>query len=200
DKKGRAVMVNPEKKASRTKNLIAGIIMLLISVVVILPFIFSLDALAGSMVNLFAALPGLNFQGSLNAIQNLVMFFGNPSVMATIWKSTVPSFLIGIGLIFIAFNILKALVGIFGGVKGRKYVINSLITIGAFAIVIVLELIGIDSIGLPKIDFMQEVIFGWKYSQSFVLIATGLLNLIASLICAVFVPKAPVYGMGYGRY
>lgn len=197
DKKGKPTTVNPERKASRTKNLIVGFIMLLISIIVLLPFIFSLDAVAGKLVNVFASLPCLNFQGSMNAIQNLIVFFSNKGDMATIWKSTVPSFLLGLGLLFVVLNILKAFVGILGGVKGRKYVISSLITLGAIAVVIVLQIIGVESIGLPKVDFVQEVVFGWKYSQSFVLIAVGIINALAAVICAVIVPKAPPKMWGY---
>ncbi|MDD4839559.1 MAG: hypothetical protein PHE93_02665 [Clostridia bacterium] len=199
DAKGKPIIINTEKKSKRIKNLIAGIVMLIASVIVLLPFIFSLDSIAGSMVNLYAFMPGLNLQGSLNAIQNTITFFSNTAAMASIWRSTMPSLLIAIGLLFVVFNIVKAFVGIFGGVKGRKYIVNSLLTIGFCATVVLLQLIGVDAIGLPKIDFVQEVVFGWKYSQTFVILAVALVNVVAACICAIFVPKKPMYDMGYRR-
>lgn len=187
------IATRSERKSKRLKNLIAGFVMLLLSVIVILPFIFSMDIVSGSMVNLYSVMPGLNFDGNINinAIQNLIVFFTNKAEMANIWKSTVPSFVIGFGLVGVALNILKAIIGIIAGVKGRKYIVSSAVTLGFFVLILVMQLIGIDQIGLSKIDFMQEVVFGWKYSQTFVLLVLGLMNFLAACICAIFVPKEP---------
>jgi len=178
-----------EKKSRRIKNLIAGFVMLLISATMFLPFIFSLDSISGSLADLFAAMPALDFSGPLNALQNVIVFATNISEIGNIWMSSIHAIVIALGLLFVVFNVIKALIGILVGVKGRKYIINALVTAAFFAIIIVLQIIGVDAIGLNKINFLSDIVFNWKYSQSFVLIMLAVLNIIAACICALFVPK-----------
>lgn len=184
-----------ERKSARIKNIVAGSVMLLVSVVILLPFIFALDGISAKMVDLYALMPALDFTGNLNAVQNTIILFTNIKEIATIWKSSTPGVLLALGLLFVVFNIIKAFVGLIGGVKGRKYIINALVTTGFFGIVIVLQLFGIDMVGLPKINFVADVIFNWKYSPNFILMLFALLNIIAACICAVFVPSIPKKNM-----
>lgn len=188
------------RKKKRKKNLAAGIIMLISSLVVLLPFVFAVNAIRGSFTAFYNIFGGLSFFGSLDVFDNLVLFFANTSQASMIWKSTIPSFIIAIGLLFVVLNMVVALIGIFGGVKGRKYVVSSLITFFMFLLIAILSLIGVDAIGLAKVGF-QDVIANWKQSQLVALLILGLINVVCALVCAVFTPKkpSPIDDYGYRR-
>lgn len=171
------------KRRKRGKNFICGLLMLLTEAIVVLPYLF---AVFGVKIDF---LPFAYVLDEYNAIGHIVNFVSGGGNFALI----VPDVILCVGLLFVLVNIVKSLTGIFGGVKVRKYGTGSVLYVVFVAIVFVISLVGATSLGVDKIDFMQDVIHGWKTSEWFTLFATSVFGIIMSAICSFINPDKSGY-------
>lgn len=171
------------KRRKRGKNFICGLLMLLTEAIVVLPYLF---AVFGVKIDF---LPFKYVLDDYNAIGHIVDFATNGGKFALI----VPDLILAVGLLFILVNIVKSLTGICGAVKVRKYATCSVLYFIFVAILFVIALVGADSLGVGKIDFMQDVIHGYATSEWFTLFATAVFGIIMSVICSFINPDKSGY-------
>lgn len=171
------------KRRKRGKNFICGLLMLIAEAVVALPYLFAIFGVKTDF------LPFAYVLDKYNAIGHIINYATNGGNLLML----IPDFILCVGLLFVLCNIFKAIFGIFGAVKVKKYTACSVAYFIFVAVLFVIALVGADSIGVGKIDFMQDVIHGWKTSEWFTLFATAVFGIIVSVICSVINPDKSGY-------
>ena len=171
------------KRQKRGKNIIFGAIMLACTIIVVLPYIF---AAAG----LNFKLPFKYIPKDLNAIGNIISAFKETASygwkgaeVKTIWLHAVPSMVLLVGILFLAFNLIKSIFALLGGVKPVKYLANSIIYLVCVLTVLVFYLIGVNAFGIEQINFVQDFIKAYSTSELFCLVVIGVANVIVSAVC-----------------
>ncbi len=171
------------KRRKRGKNFVCGLLMLITEAILVLPYLFAVFGVKTDF------LPFVYVLDDYNAIGHIVNFASGGGNFALI----VPDLILCVGLLFVLVNIVKSITGIFGGVKVRKYGTCSVLYFVFVAILFVISLVGADSLGVEKIDFMQDVIHGWQTSEWFTLFATATFGIIMSIICSFINPDKSGY-------
>lgn len=171
------------KRKKRGKNIVVGSIMLVVTILVVLPYIL---AVAGQTINMpFKYVPEeLNaIGGVVNAIKTSVANGWRGAEVNSAWLYAVPSLVLCLGLFFVAINGIKSLFSIFGAVKPQRYMVCSAIYLVCVLAVLVLYLIGVNAIGVAQINFVTDVIKSYSTSELFALIVIALGNLLVSIVC-----------------
>lgn len=172
------------KRAQRGKNMLFGIIMLLATAVVGLPFI--LGAAGVKMENFpFEYIPS-NF----NAVKNIIDAFTftaangwSGEAVNAMWVQTVPSLILLVGILCLVFNVIKSLFALFGAVKPVKYAVNGTVYFCTVLAILIASLIGAPEIGIQKVDFLQEFYHAYGQSELFSLVVIAACYLVASALC-----------------
>ncbi|MBO4554733.1 MAG: hypothetical protein J5713_03030 [Clostridia bacterium] len=174
------------KRTKRGKNIVFGVIMLVITILIVLPYIL---AVAGQTVGMpFKYVPEeLNAIGGIvNAIKtSIANRWAGPEVNSA-WLHAVPSLVLCVGLFFVVINGIKSLFAILGAVKPVRYMVCSAIYLVCVLAVLVLYLIGVNAIGVSQINFVEDVIKSCSTSEIFALTVLALGNLFVSIICTLF--------------
>lgn len=182
------------KKDKRLRNFFAGFFMLLATVLALLPYILSIAQEFTLNTSLkFMAVPDdrnvvMNiywaFDGENGTIWEVFKNFDDP--IAENWKAVVPDFIIAVGILFLLYNLLKAIISMCGAIKVRRYTLSSTIYIISLLVVLTFHLIGWEAIGFKKMDFMEDVIRGWQQNEIVGLLITGAIELVFSLLVKIF--------------
>ena len=171
------------KSKRRWKNFFAGLLMLLATVATLLPFILSIFQEFGANETLkFMFVPD-----DRNSIMNIYWAFRSES--GTIWQDgievniwqVVPDFIIVVGIIFLLCNLVKSVIAMCGAIKVRRFTLCALIYVITLLVVLVFHLIGFESMGFEKWNFMEDVIRGWQSNEIVGLLITGTVGLVVSL-------------------
>ena len=171
------------KRTKRGKNIVFGVIMLIATMCVFLPFIL---AATGTTVKLpLKFVPEkLNAIGVVvDAIRTSIAKGWTSQEAKSAWLTSVPSLVLILGLVFIAFNLFKSICALLGAVKPVKYVFNSLTYLICVFAVLVLYLIGVNAIGVEPINFVRDFFKGFRTSELFAMIVLAVGNLIIAIIC-----------------
>lgn len=174
------------KRDKRTKNIIIGVFMFLITAVVILPYILS--ACHVYIENM----PFKYVPREFGAIGNIVdafkisakFSFKGAEVNAA-WIECVPSLVLAVGFLFLAVNLIKSIVAVFGATKPMRYTICSFVYLVTVLAVLIASVVGVNAIGLGKINFVNDFIRGYKTSELFSLTVFAVGNFILSLVFTV---------------
>ena len=171
------------KRVKRGKNILFGVIMLVCSMLVVLPYIL---AAAGQTVGM----PFKYVPEELNAIGNLIKAFQasaeygwQGAEVQAVWLGCIPSLVLLIGLIFVVVNIIKSLFAIIGAVRPVRYIVPSVIYLVTTLVVLVFYLIGINALGIEQINILDDFILAYSTSELFAIVVVALVNLIISLVC-----------------
>ncbi len=172
------------KRRKRSKNMIIGVIMLLITTVLILPYILSAT---GVWLEDF---PFRYVPRRFAAIHNIVEAFKATAQLGwsgesvrVIWIAVIPDIVLLAGILFLAINLFKALFSILGTYKPVKYTANAGVYLLAVLAVFITSLVGAEAVGIEKIDFINDFIRGFKTSELFSLVVFAAGYFIVSLIC-----------------
>ncbi|MCM1305907.1 MAG: hypothetical protein NC037_05145 [Bacteroides sp.] len=172
------------KRRKRSKNMIIGVIMLLLTTVMLLPYIFGAT---GVWLENF---PFKFVPRQFGALNNIVEAFKLSAELGwkgdfvkAIWTLNVPSIILMVGFIFLAINFIKAAISILGTYKPIKYTVGASVYLLTVLAVFIASLVGAESIGIAKINFMQDFIHGYKTSELFSLIVFAAGYFLVSLIC-----------------
>ena len=172
------------KRRKRSKNMILGVIMFIITAIVVLPFILGA---AGVMLKDFAF---KYVPETFGAIRNIVEAFKitaefgwKGDIVNQVWIYTVPSLILLFGIIFLAINLIKSLVAIIATPKPVKYTSGALIYLFSVLAVFIASLVGAETIGVAKIDFVKDFIHGYATSELFSLIVFAAGYFVISAIC-----------------
>lgn len=171
------------KRRKRGKNILFGAIMLAATVFVLLPFIL---AAAGQSLSLpFKYVPEeLNAIGDvINAIDVSIDNGWSGAEVNSAWLYAVPSLVLVLGILFLLLNGIKSLFAIFGAVKPVRYMVPAVSYLVCVLAVLVLYLIGVDAIGVSRIDFVEDVIKSYQTSELFALVVIALGNLLVAILC-----------------
>lgn len=179
------------KRRRRSKNLALGIVMLLLSAAVLLQYILgAVDAaLDVGIVNKLNSWHVILIPVHLGALDNIVDTvrlcinngWGNVAKDALV--ACVPSFMLAVGLVAVFINLIKALTGLFGAVKPRRYFPAALVYLIMALAVLIIYLIGAPALGVEKIDFVKDVIKGYQTSELFGILVFALGYFVISVVC-----------------
>lgn len=159
------------KRKKRAKNLVTGIVMFLLSLVILLPYIL------GVVDAQVQKLPFKFVPEQFDAIGNLISAFKTTASLGwkgeevnAIWVNAVPSLVLVLGILFVLFNVIKSMFAMFAGVKPVKYAANSFVYLVCVLVIFIMALVGVPVMGIDKIDFVQDFIYGYKTSELFSLV------------------------------
>ncbi len=173
------------KRSKRAKNFFAGLIMLLATAVAVLPYLLAYFQVKVDF------LPIAYVPETYNVISNIIWAIqGEQGTVweagfVANWKIVIPDFILAVGVLFLAFNLVKAIVSMFT-LKVRHFTFCSLAYLVTILGVLLIGLIGSDFLGLPKIDFMKDVIGNWQTNELVALFMSGMVGVLASLFVRVF--------------
>lgn len=172
------------KRRKRTKNMLIGAIMLIVTAVMLLPYILGA---AGVWLEDF---PFRFVPRQFGAIHNIVEAFKFTASMGwkgsevnAVWINCVPSLVLILGIFFLAINLFKSLFSIVATYKPVKYTSGAVIYFVTVLAVFVASLVGAEAVGVAKIDFMTDFIRGYQSSELFSLIVFSAGYFVVSLIC-----------------
>lgn len=163
------------KSSLRRKNFFFGLTAFLLSAVVILPYIL------GAFNQRLDFLPfKFTPDGAFNALGNVIEAFkftaANDWTGATVnavWINTVPSLILFAGFIFLAINLLVSVTGMCGALKPRKYVFCAVGYVVCLLAVFIASMVGAESIGLARMDFVKDMIYGFVSNELAILMVFG---------------------------
>ena len=173
------------KRGKRAKNMASGVVALVASVLVLLPYI--LGAI-GTNVDSPIQLSCVRF----NVVSNLISAFSQTASLGwkgeevgAIWVNMVPSLILTIGILCALINVIKACFAIFGAVKTVKFVSGAIINLLCVIAIFVASLAGASAIGIEQIDFMNDFIHGYASSELFTLVVFGAAYVLLCVIGAI---------------
>ena len=150
------------KRGKRAKNMASGIIALVASVAVLLPYI--LGAVGTSLDMPFKLVPD-----KFNVVSNLIYAFKTTAQLGwsgeevgAIWVGMVPSLILTIGILCVLINAIKSVLAIF-----------------------VASLAGASAIGIEQIDFINDFIHGYANSELFTLVVFGVAYVLLCIVSAI---------------
>ncbi len=172
------------KRSKRSRNLVVGIVMFIVSCLVLLPYI--LGAAHVFLDNFIFRYVPRQF-GALNnlveAFKATVKLGWKGEEVNAIWISMVPSLILIVGIIALVVNFIKSVMGMFGAIKPKKYMIGAIIYLFAVLAVFIMTLVGAPAVGVEKIDFVRDFIKGYKTSELFGLLIPALGYFTVACIC-----------------
>ena len=176
------------KRQHRNKNIVVGLIMLLLSAAILLQYIFgAIDGMASKLNTSHFVLVPVEL-GALNNLVNTVRVSieagWTSQIAKTAWINCVPSLILTVGILAIFVNFIKAITGICGAIKPRKYILSALIYLLMAAAVLIVYLVGAPAIGVEKVDFMADIIKGYKSSEIFSIVVIALGYFVVSVVCS----------------
>lgn len=173
------------KRGKRAKNMASGIIALVASVAVLLPYI--LGAVGTSLDTPFKLVPD-----KFNVVSNLIYAFKTTAQLGwsgeevgAIWVGMVPSLILTIGILCVIINVIKSLFAIFGAVKPVKFVSGAIINLLCVLAIFVASLAGASAIGIEQIDFINDFIHGYANSELFTLVVFGVAYVLLCIVSAI---------------
>lgn len=172
------------KRRKRSKNMIIGVIMLLLTLVMLLPYI--LGATSTWLENFPFRFVPRQFGALYNTIEafKLTAELGwSGDLVNLLWKMMIPNLILMLGFIFLAINLIKSVFSVLGTYKPIHYTLGATVYLFAVLAVFIASLVGAESIGIVKIDFMKDFIHGYKTSELFSLVVFAAGYFVVSLIC-----------------
>lgn len=176
-------MAKKWKRKKRALNSIGGIIALVASLVVLMPYVFGFFGTE-------ASLPIVVSFDTFNSIRAL--WDGVPKVISLgiftpesngILVTLVPHAILAIGILAVAINVIKSIFALLFVKKPVKYTKCAIVNLLCVLAVFIASLVGAPLIGINKIDFMADVINGYASSEYFTLLAFAIGYLLVSAIC-----------------
>lgn len=172
------------KRRRRSKNIALGIVMLILSAAIMLQYI--LGALGVKLSGLhFVFVP--SELGALDNIVGAIKTTINSGVTSAAtkqaWLYCVPSLMLTVGLIAVFANFIRAILGLFGAIKPRRYLFSALLYLLMAAAVLIIYLVGAPAIGVEKVDFIADVIRGYQTSELFSIMVFALGYFLVSVVC-----------------
>lgn len=172
------------KRSKRSKNMILGIVMLIITVLVVLPYILGA---VGVWLNDFAF---RYVPKDFGALHNIVEAFKTTAAngwhgdaVNEVWIKAVPSLILLFGILFLTINLIKSMVAILATHKPVKYTVGATVYLFTVLAVFIASLVGASAIGVEKISFIDDFIHGFRTSELFSLIVFAAGYFVVSLVC-----------------
>ncbi len=181
------------KRKKRTKNVVCGLIMLIFSAAVFVPYI--LAATNVEVVLPIAVVPN-NFNVIGNLIEAVKLSIAQNwagSDVETAWKQMMPDLILLFGLLFILANLIKSLIGIFGAVRVQRYFAAALIYFLCIAALLIAAVVGAEDFGIAKINFMNDIVHGWNSSEIVGIAAVAVANIVIAAVCSIINPEKSGY-------
>lgn len=173
------------KRSKRAKNMASGIIALITSVGVLLPYILGI---VGTTISApFKLVPD-----KYNVVVNWIEAFKQTAALGwkgegigAIWTNMVPSMIFTIGILCVLINTIKSLFAIFGAVKPVKFVGGAMINLLCVLAIFVASLVGASQIGIEKMDFINDFIHGYNVNDLFTPMVFGAAYALVCVVCAI---------------
>lgn len=172
------------KRRKRGKNMIIGVIMLLFTAVMLLPYIL------GATETWLDKFPFRFVPRQFGALHNIIEGFKltaswgwNGDAVSALWILEIPSIILMVGFVFLAINLVKSVFSVLGTYKPIKYTVGASVYLFAVLAVFIASLVGAETIGIQKISFMRDFIHGYKTSELFSLVVFAVGYFALSLIC-----------------
>ena len=178
------------RRTKRNRNIFSGVIMLFVTAAVAIPFV--LGAFGVKLNNpIIYSYSQYNVIGAL--IDAIEATIHKTEDMKVVWFGMIPYLILLLGMVGLLANLIKSFMGIFGAVRPIRYVASAIFHLLTVVIVFIMALIGVDAIGVQRIDFMQEFIFKIQESEYFTLLALAVVNLLIAIILRIANPDKSGY-------
>lgn len=182
------------KRLVRTRNFISSVIMIVACALVLLPFALAAADVAVDFLPFKFVPERFNvITGWIDAFRSTIDLGWTGEGVKDIWLGMVPDMLLTVGLIAVVINLVKAVTGLFGAIKPRRYTAGAVVFLLSVAAVFIAALVGAENIGIAQIDFMEDFIRGWQTSEFFTLFAVAAANVILAVVCTFITPLRTGY-------
>lgn len=182
------------KRSKRSKNIAVGIIMFIVTSLVILPYLLGIFSQRLDFV------PFEYTPVQFNAIGNIVQAFRVSAALGwqgelvnAIWIYCVSDMILLVGIFALVINLIKSVAAIVGAVKPVRFNGGAILYLLSVLAIFVAALVGAPEIGVDKIDFVQDVIYGFRTSELFSLLVFAIGNVIVCAVCTVVNPDKSGY-------
>ncbi len=174
------------KRSKRGRNIALGLLMLLLTAFVALPYVLG----AASQ---HPELPFKYVPERFNAIYNLIEAFKATAQLGwkgelvnAIWIGAVPDLILAVGILCLAINLVKSIVGMFIVTKPVRYVPCAVVYCCSVLAILVASLVGAPEIGVARVDIVSDVILSYATSELFSMLVLGVGYLLVSAIINLF--------------
>lgn len=169
------------KREKRIKQTVIGALVILFSIAMMMPYVLSALRVDASALPVKLIPSEHNVLLNIKyAIQTSVSSGWTGDVAKSVWVQTIPSLILAFGILFVIFNAIKALIAMIAGKKQRKYFGNALVNLLCVAVLFIISLVGAPTMGVSKLDFMNDVIYGYATCEVLWIFAISLLYAIVS--------------------
>lgn len=170
------------KRHKRAKNMVVGAIELVVSLLMLLPYVLGAVEQAVDFP-IVISFDEFNVIGHIvEAFKFSAEFGWTGDEVLAVWLYTIPDFMLTIGILCILINVIKSFFGLFGAVRPVKYTVCSAINFACVCAILIMTLVGAPALGVAKIDFIQDFIHGYGTSETFTLVVLGAGYLLVGVI------------------
>lgn len=172
------------KRGKRTRNVLSGMLALIASLVVLLPYVLGFLGRNLSLPIKFVPTTFNALSYIAYCVQMTIEMGYGAEGLGACWVMAVPHLILTIGILAVLFNVIKSLFAIVLMKKQVKFTAGAIVNLLCVVAVLIASLVGAPSIGVEKIDFVQDIVLGYATSELFTLLALGVVYFIVCAICA----------------
>lgn len=182
------------KRKVRVRNALSSLIILLASAVVLVPYILAAAGVTANAVPFRLVLGEYDVIGGwIEAFRQTAAAGWQAAAVKSVWLGMIPEMILTIGLLAVLINIVKAVLGLVGAIRPKRYTAGAVVCLLSVVAVFIAALVGAADIGVEQIDFMTDFIDGWQTSEFFTLFVTAGFNVVAAVICSFVAPLRTGY-------
>ncbi len=174
------------KRSKRGRNIVLGLIMFLLTAFVVMPYILG-------AVSQHPNLPFKYVPERFNVIYNIIEAFKATAQLGwtgesvyAIWFASIADLILTIGILCLAINLIKSIVGMFITTKPVRYVPCAAVYFLSVIAILIAALVGAEEIGIARVDFVNDVIMAYGTSELFSMLVLSAGYLIVSFVVNLF--------------
>lgn len=171
------------KRKKRALNIVGGIIALVASLAVLMPYVLGYLGTDTSFPIDISFATFNSIQALVEGVQQVISLgFFTPESNAVL-VMLIPHIILAIGILAVAINVIKSVCALLFVKKPVKYTKCAIVNLVCVLAIFIASLVGAPSIGINKIDFMADVVNGYASSEHFTLLAFAVGYTLVSAIC-----------------
>ncbi len=182
------------KRTARSKNFVSGLIMLIACAAVFVPFILAALSVKADSVPFKLVPERFDVVNTwISAFRSSAELGWNGEAVRDVWLAAVPCMILTVGLLGVLINFVKAVFGVCGAIKPKHYLPGAIVFVLGVLAIFIAALVGAESIGIEKTDFMNDFVRGWQSSELFTLLVTAGVQIVFAVVCSFITPQRTGY-------
>lgn len=176
---------NKWKRQRRALNIVTGAIAFIASLIVLLPYVLGFFGTTASRPIVLSFSTFNSIRELWEGIPKLIQLEFSSHAFNTIMARLVPHIILAIGILAVVVNMIKSVFALLFVKKPVKYTKAAIVNLVCVLIMLIISLVGAPLIGVDKVDFMADIIYGYASSELFTLLAFAVGYTLVGLICSI---------------